>query len=128
MDLKTYFDETKGAGILATADSAGKIDAAVYSRPHVMEDGQLAFIMTDRLTHANLQSNPNAVYLFMEEDKRWQGKRLYLSKTKEETDLEKIQSLMRRRKPSDVEKYKEIRKFLVYFKLDKELPLIGEGE
>jgi hypothetical protein len=45
MTLKEYFNSTKGTGILATADSAGRTDAAIYSRPHIMDDGSLAFIM-----------------------------------------------------------------------------------
>lgn len=38
MDLKSYFDHTKGLGILSTANYDGQVDAAVYSRPHVMAD------------------------------------------------------------------------------------------
>ena len=58
MDLKTYFSQHKGAGILATADASGKVDVAVYARPHVKDDETIAFIMRDRLSHQNLQSNP----------------------------------------------------------------------
>ena len=60
MNLKQYFENTKGLGILSTADSSGKVDAAVYARPHFMDDGTLALIMRDRLSHYNLQSNPHA--------------------------------------------------------------------
>jgi hypothetical protein len=67
MDLKTYFENTSGLGILSTADYSGQVDAAVYSRPHFMDDGTVAFIMRDRLTHNNLQSNPHAAYLFKED-------------------------------------------------------------
>ncbi|MCP4118452.1 MAG: hypothetical protein GY737_24255 [Desulfobacteraceae bacterium] len=28
----------------------------IYSRPHVMEDGSIAFIMRDRLSHKKLES------------------------------------------------------------------------
>ena len=66
MNLKGYFENTKGGGVLATADSDGKVDAAVYARPHFMEDGTIAMIMRDRLTHHNLQSNSHAAYLFHE--------------------------------------------------------------
>ncbi|MBU0987235.1 MAG: pyridoxamine 5'-phosphate oxidase family protein, partial [Proteobacteria bacterium] len=60
MELKDYFENIKGLGILSTADRSGKVNAAVYSRPHFMEDGSLAFIMRDRLTHQNVLSNPHA--------------------------------------------------------------------
>jgi hypothetical protein len=124
MELKGYFENTQGTGILATADARGKVDAAVYSRPHVMEDGTLAFIMRDRLTHHNLQSNPQATYLFMEEVPGYLGKRLFMTKVREEEDPEKIKALKRRRyADDDLEP-----KFLVYFKVVQELPLIGSGK
>ena len=55
MTLKDYFTVTDGVGILSTADQKGVVDAALYSKPHCMEDGTLAFIMRDRLTHANIE-------------------------------------------------------------------------
>jgi len=121
MDLKEYFEKTKGIGVMATADSQGKVDAAIYARPHFMENGTLAFIMRDRLTHHNLQSNPHATYLFLEEGAGYKGKRLYLTKVREEQDTELLRSLRRRQYPDD----KEELKFLVFFTLDQELPLIG---
>jgi hypothetical protein len=42
MELKDYFENTKGLGVLSTADNHGKVNSAIYSRPHVMEDGSLA--------------------------------------------------------------------------------------
>ena len=126
MDLGQYFASTKGFGVLSTADAQGKVDAAVYSRPHVMEDGTIASIMHDRLTHENLKSNPNAVYLFLEEGAGYRGKRLYLTKVREDTDPVLINELSRRCYPTELQA-KEPR-FLVYFRVDKELPLVGSGE
>ena len=124
MNLDLYFDNTKGLGILSTADSTGKVNAAVYARPHFMEDGTLAMIMRDRLSHYNLQSNPHATFLFKEEGSGYRGKRLYLTKVREEQNTDLLQSL-RRRKSTDG---KGEDRFLVFFKLDKELPLVGEGK
>ena len=123
MELKDYFESTKGVGVLATADADGKVDAAIYARPHFMEDGTLAVIMRDRLTHHNLQSNPHAAFLFIEEGPGYKGKRLFLTKLREEQDSELLHSLRRRQYPND----KAEAKFLVFFKLDKELPLVGSG-
>ncbi len=122
--LKTYFEAKKGSGIIATADKDGKVNVAVYSRPHFLDDGSLAFIMRDRLTHHNLQSNPHAAYLFVEEGQGYQGKRLHLTKIGEDTDAERIQTLSRRK----YENEKEGGRFLVSFRVDKELPLIGSGQ
>jgi hypothetical protein len=126
MDLKEYFESTKGFGVMTTADSQGQVDAAVYARPHVMDDGTLASIMSDRLTHENLKSNPHAAYLFLEEGGGYRGKRLFLTKIREEEDSELIQEICRRCYPRDLEA-KEAR-FLVIFRIDKELPLVGVGE
>jgi hypothetical protein len=120
MDLKQYFDTTKGLGIISTADAAGKVNAAVYSRPHVMEDGTLAFIMLDRLTHDNLQSNPHANYLFKEDGPGYQGRRFFLTKVREEQDSELLQNLRRRQSVGETDEPR----FLVFFKIDETLPLV----
>ena len=126
MELKEYFDTTKGLGVLSTADSEGKVNAAIYSRPHVMDDGSLAFIMRDRLTHSNIQSNPHATFLFRENSPGFKGKRLYLTKISEEQDTERLYELRRRSTPVDPEE--DDARFLVFFQLNQELPLIGAGE
>jgi hypothetical protein len=113
MTLREYFENTKGTGVLATADGRGKVDAAIYARPHVMEDGSLAFIMLDRLTHKNLESNPNATYLFLE-------------KIREDNDPDLI-SRIARKCPDDFGQHAEGTRFLVYFRLEKILDLIGPG-
>jgi hypothetical protein len=122
MQLREYFDHTTGRGVLATADSEGKVDAAVYAKPHFMDDETIAFIMADRLTHQNLQSNPHAAYLFMESGEKYVGKRLYLSKIKETQDSAEIDKVLRKKE------YREAAKYLVYFHIDKVLPLIGDSE
>ena len=126
MDLKAYFENTQGLGVLATADASGKVNVAVYARPHILEDGGIAMIMRDRLTRHNLLSNPHAAYLFKEEGKGYKGKRLHLTKVKEEKESELLQKLGRRR-PSDGKDDDQDPKYLVIFQLDKELPLIGPG-
>lgn len=124
MELVEYFENTEGSGILATADGEGKVDAAVYARPHFMEDGTVALIMRDRLTHHNLQSNPHACYLFMEKGAGYKGKRLFLTKEREEQDTELLNSLRRRQYLNE----KDEAKFLVFFKIEKVLPLIGVSD
>ena len=66
MSLADYFENTKGMGVLATADNTGKVDAAVYARPHVQDETTVAFIMRDKLSYKNLCTNPSALYLFVE--------------------------------------------------------------
>ncbi|RJP19744.1 MAG: pyridoxamine 5'-phosphate oxidase family protein [Candidatus Abyssobacteria bacterium SURF_5] len=124
MNLKEYFESKQGRGVLATSDSEGRVDAAVYARPHVLDGDTIAFIMADRLTHQNLQSNPRAAYLFMEDGDHYVGKRFFLTKTKEVKNAKEIDAIRRR----SYEELKDEDEFLVYFRIDKTLPLIGAGE
>jgi Pyridoxamine 5'-phosphate oxidase len=124
MDLSEYFEQTKGRGILATSDASGKVNVALYSRPHFMDDGTAAFIMAERLTYENLKTNPRAAYLFMESTKEYSGKRLYLRKVREEQNEQLINELRRKRYHLTS---KAETKHLVYFEVEKFLPLIGSG-
>lgn len=126
MTLKNYFETASGTGVLATADAGGKVDAAIYSTPHVMDDGTVAFIMRERLTHENLESNPFAAYLFMEDGPGHKGLRLFLKKTREDADPELIAGMTRRHLTPELDAQKGP-KHLVYFAVEKVLPLIGSG-
>ncbi len=128
MKLSEYFEKTEGRGVLATADSKGFVDVAVYSRPHFIDEETIAYIMTGKLTHENLKTNPHAAYLFMEKGEKFAGKRLYLTKIKEDTDPEAIEKI-RWRKPYKVpDDQKDEKRYLVFFHIDKVLPLIGDKE
>jgi len=126
MKLSEYFEKTTGRGVISTADSSGNLTAAVYARPHFLDEGTVAFIMADRLTHKNLESNPHAVYLFMESGEKYAGKRLYLTKTKEEKNSPLIDAIRRRESCPVDDEYTKQNRFLVSFKVDKVLPLIGD--
>jgi len=128
MKLSEYFEKTSGKGVLATSDAKGKVDVAVYSRPHFVDEENVAFIMADRLTHANLQSNPHAAYLFMEAGDKWVGKRLFLKKTRDEQNADLISKIRRKDACPVYEAYKDEIRFLVHFHIEKVLPLIGSGE
>ncbi len=124
MNLKEYFSKSNGIGIMSTADCHGKVDAAVYARPQVMDDGTIAFIMRDRLTHHNIQENPYAVYLFVEASPGFKGLRLFLKKTREDTNAELIEKMTRRCLTPEEDAAKGP-KFIVYFEIEKALNLIG---
>ena len=121
MSIAEYFENVKGRGILATADNAGNVDAAVYAVPKVFDESTIAFIMRDRLTHANVASNPHATYLFLEsESGGYRGLRLYLTKLYEERDTERLYALRRADHnaiPENAEQRGHL--FLVVFKIDK---------
>jgi hypothetical protein len=97
MTLREYLSGVAGKGVLATADAEGKVDAAIYSKPHIMEDST------------------------------FKGIRLFLKKVREDTDPDLIAKMTRRHLTPEQDKEKGP-KFLVYFALEKTLPLIGSGE
>lgn len=125
MDLRAYFDTHEGLGILSTADGEGIVNSAVYARPHILEDGNIAFIMRDRLSHNNLSSNPHAAYLFREGQSGHNGIRFHLTKMREEHDTPLVQELCRRCR---VKGREDALRYLVVFRIDKQMPLIGPGE
>ncbi|HOJ71302.1 MAG TPA: pyridoxamine 5'-phosphate oxidase family protein [Syntrophorhabdaceae bacterium] len=128
MKLSEYFEKTEGRGVLATADSKGFVDVAVYSRPHFIDEETIAYIMTGKLTHENLKTNPHAAYLFMEKGEKFAGKRLYLTKIKEDTDPEAIEKIRWRKSYKVPDDQKDEKRYLVFFHIDKVLPLIGDKE
>jgi len=123
MDWKDYFEKKSGMGFLATANSKGDVDIAVYSRPKVMDDGTLVYGMADRLTHANLQENPYAVYAF--NAKGFEGVRLYLERVREETEGPLLEEIRRRADEVVCPGTGDQIKHVVYFRLTKDLPLVG---
>ena len=125
MNLSEYFEKTKGTGVLATADSSGKVNAAIYARPYFFDEDTVGFVMAERLTHANLQTNPHAAYLFIQLGQGYQGKRLHLTKVREESDDALIDTICRR---CDYSLLKgQIIRHVVVFSIDRVLPLIGPG-
>ncbi len=127
MDLKKYFEETNGLGVLSTANEKGKVNAAIYTKPTVIDDTHVAFIMADKLTHANTQKNPHAVFLFKEDGPGYQGKRVYLTKESETADQELIKRTCKREYPLPFcEPHYLDNTFLVTFSVQLVLPLVGD--
>jgi hypothetical protein len=126
MNISDYFETAQGTGILATSNSEGQVDVAIYSRPHVTDENTVAFIMRSRLSHENLQSNPYAAYMFIEKGQGYKGKRLYLTKLREETDPALIDSFRRKERKADSKS--DEKSFLVYFQIDRIRPLVGDND
>jgi hypothetical protein len=122
MDLKTYFENSAGLGVLATADSQGKVDVALYARPHVVDENTIGLIMSDRLSHQNLQSNPHAAYLFVEDGPGHKGHRLELTKLREDTSPDLIAATRRKARDRSED---DAARFLVFFRVDKIRPAVG---
>jgi hypothetical protein len=129
MSLGEYFEKTGGYGVLGTANAEGMVDLALYARPHVMDEHTVAFIMGDHLSHDNITANPHAAYLFVERGEEgatggYNGLRLYLTRTQEETDPQKIDAVRRRKRRG--RDYSGSPQFLVHFRVDQVRRLAGD--
>ena len=126
MDLYKYFKNTDGTGILATSDSDGMVDLAIYAKPEVVGDRTIALIMKERLSHQNLKSNPQAAYMFIEKGDHYTGKRLYLTMIREETNTSVIKEFLERQ-PEIAPTNDDSNKYIVFFQVDNIWPLVGDN-
>jgi putative heme iron utilization protein len=125
MNLSDYFEKVRGLGILATANSDGMVDLAVYAKPYVIDETTIAFVMQEHLAHQNLKSNPHAAYMFVEQGEGYAGKRLYLTKVREETNTSVVE-MFRKKQPEICASYDDSNKYLVHFQIDDIRPLVGD--
>ena len=125
MDLKSYFEKTEGTGILATADSDGTVDIALYAKPEVINDSTIAFVMKERLSHQNLRTNLNAAYMFIEKGEGYKGIRLYLTKIREEINSTVVNEFIKKQ-PVIASSKDDSNKFLVFFHIESIYPLVGD--
>ncbi len=123
MNLTHYFGNTEGVGILATADANGKVDLAIYETPQVIDDNTIALNMLGRLSYKNLQTNPNAVYMFIQAGEDLQGKRFYLAKISQRSGIERIRELKANNQPLTDPNLAA--KHFVCFRVENIRPLVG---
>lgn len=122
MRLGEYFENIEGIGILSTADEQGNVNSAIYATPHVVDSETVAFIMRPRKSYNCVQKNPNAAYLFMEEESAYRGIRLTLKKSGENSDPEDVSEMRRSFRGGADEGPSTI----VHFKVTEIRPLVGE--
>ena len=76
-----YFNKSPRIGTLSTADKGGNVDSAVFGSPRMVDEKTVVMGLGKNRTLANLQQNPNAVFLIMEPSADfmdWKGIRVYL--------------------------------------------------
>ncbi len=125
MNLADYFENQQGLGVLGTADSDGTVDLAIYAKPHVVDENTIAFVMRERLSHQNLKSNLHAAYMFVEQGEGYHGKRLYLTKIREESNASLVAEFVKKQ-PEICAPDDDSNKYLVYFHVENIWPLVGD--
>jgi putative heme iron utilization protein len=124
MNLIEYFVKAEGTGILATVDERGKVDLAIYAKPMVVDDKTIALVMRERLSHQNIRRNPNAAYMFIEDESDNAGVRLYMTMVHEETNTSLVDKIIEEH-PEICPYPDEGNKYLVHFKVDRVRELVG---
>ena len=124
MSLAEYFQSAEGLGVLATSDSDGNVDLAIYSRPYIIDENKIAFSMLERTSFTNIQSNPRAAFMFVEQGEGYNGKRLYLTKVGEESDPQRIEEI-KSQHPKRHKSTTESARHFIYFSIEKIRPLVG---
>ncbi len=85
--LMEYFNKSPRLGTLSTSSKDGRVDVAVFGSPHMIDEKTVVMATAKNRTLANLQDNPNAVFMIMEPAKSmepgksildWKGIRVYM--------------------------------------------------
>jgi hypothetical protein len=90
------FNKQPRVGSLATADRNGKVNAAVFGSPRMIDKDTVIMAIGDNRSYRNLQENPMATFLVVEpgtEPKTWKGVRVYLEVDSIESYGELLDSL-----------------------------------
>jgi hypothetical protein len=95
--LMEYFNTNQARiGTLSTSNKAGQVDVAHFGTPQMIDENTIAMGLGQNRTLANLQDNPNAVFMIMEPGEappEWHGVRLYLTVTTCETSGELLDGI-----------------------------------
>ena len=95
-ELMDYFNKQPRLGILSTARKDGRVDSGYFGSPRMIDEKTIFMGCGKNRTFANLQENPNAVFIIMEPGNsppEWRGVRLYLKMIECETSGKKLDML-----------------------------------
>ena len=98
-NLINYFNRQPRIGTLSTASKDGQVDAACFGSPMMVDEKTVVMAVRKNRTFANLQENPNAVFMIMEPGKtgpEWKGVRVYLKMSAHETSGAKLDTMRAR--------------------------------
>ena len=94
--LMEYFNKQPRLGTLSTANKEGEVNVAYFGSPRMVDEKTVFMGLGNNHTFANLQDNPNAVYMIMEPGDslpEWKGVRVYLTMTDCQTSGEKLDQI-----------------------------------
>ncbi len=129
--LMEYFNKQPRIGTLSTASRDGKVDAAVFGSPQMVDEKTVMMGLGKDRTLAYLQENPNAVYLIVEPGETfmdWKGIRVYLKMTACDTSGEMLKTFKQQMAEVVGEQAAEMVYAAVMFEVTEIRPLIDMGQ
>jgi hypothetical protein len=87
-ELMALFNKRPRIGALATANTIGDVNVAVFGSPHMIDENTVVMGIGENRSFRNLQRNPKAVFIVMEPGETvmdWKGARVYLEALDMET-------------------------------------------
>ncbi len=129
--LMEYFNKQPRIGVISTSSKDGKADSAVYGSPQMIDEKTVMVALAKGRTFANLQENPNAVYLIMEPGAGildWKGLRVYLKMKEAITSGKQLDAYKSQMAKIVGEQAADMIKVLATFEVVEVRPLIDFGQ
>lgn len=95
-ELMDFFNKQPRLGTLSTSDKAGNVNCAYFGSPRMVDEKTIVMGIGKNRSFANLQENPNGVFMIMEPGKalpQWKGVRIYFKMTDCRTEGEKLDQI-----------------------------------
>lgn len=129
--LMEYFNRQPRLGVLGTSNKDGIVDVAVMGSPQMVDEKTVIAAFARGRTFANLQENPNAVYMIMDQGSGildWKGVRVYLVMTEYITSGPQLDSYKSQVAAVIGEQAAEMIQVLVTFVITEIRPLVDFGQ
>jgi hypothetical protein len=128
--LIEYFNKQPRLGIISASNKDGKVDCAVIGSPQMIDEKTVIVALGGGRTFANLQENPNAVYMIVERGAGildWKGIRIYLRMKEYVTSGSQLDTWKNQAAKIIGEQAADIR-VLVTFEVTELRPLVDFGQ
>jgi len=128
--VREYLQSEGRSNVLATTDTAGKVNLAVFGSLALADDETVVVMVGDNRTYANLQANPLASLLVTLHGKtgmQQEGCRVYL-KVRSMEDGGKMFDEIKGKVRAKVGDAAEMLKHLVWFDIEEVRPILDMGQ
>ena len=129
--IMEYFNKQPRLGVISTSSKDGKVDSAVYGSPQMVDEETVIVALADGRTFANLQENPNAMFMIMEPGEGildWKGIRVYLKMKEHVTSGVQLDMYKSQIAKIVGEQAADMIKVLATFEVTEVRPLIDFGQ